>query len=205
MKIISIGSNCNVRDFIRKNYNMETYPFDWLITNINFLIDVFETSTLDFCSIENLYYDFSHNTIHIMNKNTEWSALSIHDTKGLGLNRQLFIQKIPVINKKYQRRFERLYNVLHSDKEIFLIRQILEEQQSVSQEHDSLEKLNYLLSLLENKFNKNIIICIVNSERPHHKTNFNDLKLNSKHLKKNIKLFNSFSEIKTYIDNHINS
>ena len=145
MKIISIGCNCNARTFIKDNFNMESYPFDWLITNIDFLINVFETSSFDFCNIENLYYNFTNETIHIRNKNN--SALSIHDMEGL--NQQQFKQQIPIVNEKYERRLKRLYDVLNSNEEVLLIRQILEKQSSVNQVDDSTEKLNYLSNLLK--------------------------------------------------------
>ena len=30
MKIISIGCNCDVGSFIKKNFNSEYYSFDWI-------------------------------------------------------------------------------------------------------------------------------------------------------------------------------
>ena len=45
MKIISIGCNCDVGFFIKRNFNNEYYPFDWIWSNIDFVINTFE---LDF-------------------------------------------------------------------------------------------------------------------------------------------------------------
>jgi hypothetical protein len=104
----------------------------------------------DFCSIENLYYDFTKPGlgVHIKNKKN-WSALSIHDA--VGRIQQHLIHQIPIINKKYERRFKRLDTVLNSNEEVLLIRQILENQTPVNQVNDTTEKLNYLSNLLKKK------------------------------------------------------
>ena len=200
MKVISIGSNCNPRRFIKKNYSMKSYPFDWLITNIDFVINVFETSIFDFCSIENLYFDYKKcrkgKNLHIKNKEIDNNAVSFHDIK---LNDKKS-KMIPIINEKYKRRFKRLYDILNSNEDVLLIREILDKQDDVIQINDSIEKLNYLYNLLKKKFDKNITICIVETSGKK-EINFNDLK-NYK-LNSNIKLFNTYSELKYYIDSKL--
>ena len=55
MKIISIGCNCNVRTFLNDNdFSAESYPFDWIWTNIDFVIKTFETDYFDFTECEKL-------------------------------------------------------------------------------------------------------------------------------------------------------
>ena len=66
-----------------------------------------------------------------------------------GLNQQQFKQQIPIVNEKYERRLKRLYDVLNSNEEVLLIRQILEKQSSVNQVDDSTEKLNYIQRLIK--------------------------------------------------------
>ena len=200
MKIISIGSNCNPRSFIKKYYRMESYPFDYLITNIDFVINTFETSNFDFCSIKNLYFDYKeckhHQNLHIKNKETDYTALSIHDIK---INEDLS-KVIPVVDEKYKRRFKRLYDILNSEEEVLLIREILDKQDSVIQINDTIEKLDYLYNLVQKKFNKSVTMCVIETLGAK-ATIFNDLKSNNKNL--NIKLFKTYDELKYYIDSKL--
>lgn len=196
MKIISIGCNCDVGFFIKNNFNSEYYPFDWMWSNIDFVINTFERDYFEFTECEKLNpvwvspiqhtYIFNNNCNG--NKERICSAVSVHDADFQ--TQEQYISNIPLINKKYTRRFKRLYDVLNKNEDIILIRKVLDKTQgAVKQDFDTNEKINYLSELLSKKFKANIKICIVDNE---------DF-INKNNLLKNIKLFNSFNDLFLFI------
>jgi len=196
MKIISIGCNCDVGFFIKKHFSSEYYPFDWIWSNIDFVINTFEKDYFEFTECEKLnavWVPGKPNT-HIHNNNCKGeinricSAVSVHDAD---LHSELqYISSIPSINEKHKRRFKRLYDVLNSKEDIILIRRVLyREQGAVKKNFDTNEKINYLCELLRNKFNSKITICVVDNEDFIDKNN----------LHQNIKLFKRFEDLNDYI------
>ena len=77
-----------------------------------------------------------------------------------------YIAHIPVINEKYKRRMERLYNTLNGEEPIMLVRKTLEkDQQSIQSSLDTPERLNYLVKLLSQKFKAPITLCVLDEDK----------------------------------------
>lgn len=196
MKIISIGSNCDVGLFIKQNFNSESYPFDWIWSNIDFVINTFEGDYFEFTECEKLnpVWNPPHCHTYIFNNNCKGdtnricSAVSVHDADHQSQTQ--YISNIQSINEKYTRRFKRLYDTLNQDEEIILIRKVLDRSQgAIKKTVDTNEKINYLSELLSKKFKAKISICIVDNEGH----------INKNNISNNIKLFNSFSELLLFI------
>ena len=195
MKVIGIGCNCDVGKFIKLNFNTHYYPFDWIWSNIDFVINTFEKDYFEFTECEKLNNVFIPPTAYILNNNCKGgdiricSAISLHD--GHFDTPSEYYSNIPLINEKYKRRFERLYDILNQNEDIILIRKVLDKTQgAVQQNFDTNEKINYLSELLSKKFKANITICIVDDE---------GFINNQIQLNKNIKLFNSFLDCLNFI------
>lgn len=196
MKIISIGCNCDVGFFIKNNFNSEYYPFDWIWSNIDFVINTFEKDWFEFTECEKLnpvWVPPSEHT-YIFNNNCKGSeericsAVSVHDADFQ--TPAQYISNIPAINEKYKRRFNRLYDVLNSNENVILIRKVLDKGHgAVKKSFDTNEKINYLSELLSKKFKANITICVVDDE------GF----INTSSLNHNIKLFRSFTALRFFI------
>jgi hypothetical protein len=201
MKIISIGCNCDVGFFIKNNFNSEYYPFDWIWSNIDFVINTFEGDYFEFTECEKLNTAWIPPNEHtyIFNNNCNGdkdricSAVSVHDADFQSQSQ--YISNIPLINAKYTRRFKRLYDALNQDEDIILIRKVLDKtQNAVKQNFDTNEKINYLSELLSKKFKANIKICIVDNE---------GFINNQISLNENIKLFNSFNDLLLFIKSKV--
>ena len=196
MKIISIGCDCDVSFFIKKYFSSSYYAFDWIWSNIDFVINTFEKNYFEFTECEKLnavWVPGKQNT-HIHNNNCKGdinricSAVSVHDADFQSESQ--YISNIPSINEKHKRRFNRLYDVLNSKEDIILIRRVLyREQGAVKKSFDSNEKLNHLYDLIAKKFSSKITICVVDNEDFIDKNNLNQ----------NIKLFKSFEDLNVYI------
>jgi len=199
MKIIGLGCNCDVGFFIKQNnLNNLYYPFDWIWSNIDFVINTFEKDYFEFTEFEKLNVIKIPDSIqtYILNNNCNGgiericTALSLHDADGM--SREQYISNIPVLNEKYKRRFERLYHELNQAQDIILIRKVLDKTQgAVKKSYDTDEKINYLSRLLSKKFKAKITICIVDNEGFISKNILSN---------KNIKLFNSFNELWFFIN-----
>lgn len=196
MKIISIGCNCDARIFIKKHFNSESYPFDWIWSNIDFVINTFERDYFEFTECEKLnpVWDPPNKHTYIFNNNCKGdnnricSAVSVHDADNQSQTQ--YISNIQSINEKYTRRFKRLYDALNQDEEIILIRKVLsKEQGAVKKNFDTNEKINYLSELLSKKFKAKISICIVDNEGH----------INKNNISNSIKLFTSFNELLLFI------
>jgi hypothetical protein len=197
MKVISLGCNCDVAFFIKNNYASEYYPFDWIWSNIDFVINTFEKDYFEFTECEKLTPVWVSDSEHtyIFNNNCKGgqerlcSAISLHDADNQ--NQEQYISNIPLINEKYTRRFKRLYDVLNQPEDIILIRKVLDGSQgAVKKSYDTNDKINYLSELLSKKFKANITLCVVDNE---------NFITESGLMHKNIKLFKSFDELRTSI------
>lgn len=197
MKVISIGCNCEVGFFIKNNFSSEYYPFDWIWSNIDFVINTFEKDYCEFTEcdklnavwVPNIQHTYIFNNDCTGNENRICSAVSIHDADFQSQSQ--YISNIPLINEKYKRRFKRLYDILDQTEDIILIRKVLDKTQgAVKKSFDTNEKINYLSDLLLKKFKANITICLVDNEGF---INNNEL------LNDNIKLFNSFNDLLLFI------
>ena len=196
MKIISLGSNCDSAKKCCRYYNTEAYPFDWIWSNIDFVLKTFETDFFEFTRVENLNLVVGNGNNYIFNNKCAGnsvricSALSVHDADNM--TEAEYRTNISRINEKYKRRFERLYEVLNSKEEIYFIRFALENGQgAIKHVPDDYEKLNALMSLLKNKFTASIRLLIVDET--------NSIQSNSTHLNENIKIFQSWEVVNQFI------
>jgi hypothetical protein len=132
MKVISIGCNCDVGYFIKTNFPDEYYPFDWLWSNIDFIIKTFETDYFEFTKCEklNAVWVPSQPYTYIFNNNCKGeaericSAISLHNANNQ--TPEEYSKNIPKINEKHMRRFSRLYQVFKDkQEEILLVRKVL--------------------------------------------------------------------------------
>ena len=57
MKFISFGCNCDVKIFFKDNIHVldKSLPFDWIWTNIDFIIKTFSTDYFEFTEVEKLH------------------------------------------------------------------------------------------------------------------------------------------------------
>ena len=95
-EIIPIGFDCGTASELRDNgIRNASYPFDWNVT-FGGISDIFNNDFQNFLNIENNY-------------NYIYNIFFMHDT-------------FPNDNEKYERRIERLRDILASDKEILFIR-----------------------------------------------------------------------------------
>ena len=155
-EIISLGYNCKVASFkVRHNIKKETYPFDWLVSSIDFIIEVFETDNIIFNDISKLKTKTKNNYKYY--RKYQVLAESIHDKE----------DNIKEINDKYNRRFIRLYKLLNSNLKILLVR-VVTPKSVVSLGKDTIDNSNKILKLyniLKNKFKANIDLCIIDREQ----------------------------------------
>ena len=97
-EIISLGYNCKVASFkVRHNIKKETYPFDWLVSSIDFIIEVFETDNIIFNDISKLKTKTKNNYKYY--RKYQVLAESIHDKE----------DNIKEINDKYNRRRRKIF------------------------------------------------------------------------------------------------
>lgn len=203
MKFISLGCNCDVKIFFKDNIRVydKSLPFDWIWSNIDFLIKTFSTDYFEFTEVEKLHafwvspYPFTY----IVNNNCTGethricSALSLHDADYQ--SEEQYISNIPNINEKYKRRFHRLYNILDEEDKVICIRKILpSEQGAINQNVDTKEKVIQLANILNNKFKSNIFIFLVDEEQ------VIDNDINNEMY---IKRFNSFADLQTHLDTYV--
>lgn len=197
-KIISIGCNCDSTMFLKKiNKKNESFPFDWIWSNIDFIYNTFNTDYFEFTEVQklNAVWDKPHPHTYIFNnnckggKNRICSAISVHDADYK--SKKQYEMMIPEINNKYKRRFNRLYNELNkSGNNIILIRNTLPiNQGAVEPIQDDEDKINKLMILLKKKFIANIKLVIIDK----------NLLFNNDKLEKDIFLFNSFENFEKYL------
>lgn len=115
MKMISIGSRCNVKYQINKYYKSETLFFDWLVTDMATVILVLQCKNIDtILSPEYVVkYPWRNRAVTV---NSLPYCLSIHD-----INR---VNDKEILNfiDKYKRRHERLINIIKSVDTLHFIR-----------------------------------------------------------------------------------
>lgn len=132
-EIISIGANCDAAHFLRENsLRRSAYPFDWNITPIQSVISLIENDFEGFLNESNLDYLqpvermlFKEHEIDLEIANDiitpvichRYNMLFPHDFSVKG---QYDLEEV---QKKYEKRIERLLSVLRSEKEIWFIRQ----------------------------------------------------------------------------------
>jgi hypothetical protein len=172
MKIISLGCNCDVGYFIQKYFPQTYDPFDWLWSNIDFIINTFENEYFEFTECEKLNavwitgqpYTYIFNNQCKGDVERKCSAISLHDANNLSPNE--YYVNIPNINEKHQRRFSRLCQFMKNEnEEIIFIRKVLYKTQgAVKMIPDSIDNLKYLNNLLKEKYKAKITFYIVDDD-----------------------------------------
>ena len=129
MIYVSLGSTCCIAQQL-KNHNLRNaaYPFDWLrICNLNNVIKLLENKFKDFLELEDMkFIEFSDRFLVDGN-----SGSYIYKNKYCGFYHD-FSEKIYESNynsfrDKYNRRINRLFQLLNSNNEIIFIREELRE------------------------------------------------------------------------------
>lgn len=148
-KIISIGSDCSVAGSLRNlKYKDATYPFDWCVSKISFILDCFDS---DFLCYENIFNKIS-NLKESGNGYIQYNDKIFfhHEVKYKNLNDKLLL----FYKNKYNKRIDRFRKLLKSNKKILLVRKTLN--------NDEIYEIIKLLDIIKNKYKlSNIsILCI---------------------------------------------
>ena len=118
MIFINLGGlgGCRVTDtMINLGIKKETYPYDWIFSNQNFVIDSILSNGSNFFIFEDSYVV---STQHLISPNK--NAALVHDFYGD------FNEKKDIIINKYKRRIDRLFNAINTQEEILFIRDIVD-------------------------------------------------------------------------------
>lgn len=118
MIFINLGGlgGCRVTEtMINLGIKKETYPYDWIFSNQNFVINSILSNGDYFFIFEDSYVV---STQHLISPNK--NASLVHDFYGD------FKEKKNIIINKYKRRIDRLFNAINSQEEILFIRDIVD-------------------------------------------------------------------------------
>jgi len=181
VKLISFGSECDVRYQIdkynrkyKKSTTIETNFFDWLISDIDSIIDILTkdiNKILTFPNIRLIGYKNNKSIMKILNCN---KLISMHD-----LPIKYSFNHIYEFILKYKRRYDRLIDIIKSNSKIYLIRR----------DNIPNEKIKKLMNILDNINScNNITFILLRTDLKDHyiyskriiNINFNKLKLNNK-------------------------
>ena len=133
---ISIGGDCGVGTALRNlRYKDASYPFDWSITNFQFILKCFKT---DF---KNMFDDLNNIKKDVNGKltNKEGTIRFYHDYE----YNELTESKRRETKNKYKRRVNRLLSLMRSNKKILFIRKCND---------DSVKKLDNLSKIIKSKY-----------------------------------------------------
>lgn len=154
--LISLGENCNVAIALSQHgLRKQAFPFDWNITPFHSLNQIFINDFSDFLLPNDLFLnDDSHTVI-----NRYYGIAFAHDfptyntgaqdEDGLcipvpGVIKPDFLDALPNIQKKYQRRVKRLYDTLNGNDEVLFVRH--------NHNHTSKHEIIEFCELIESKF-----------------------------------------------------
>lgn len=118
MKMINLGGygGCSLTQVLRKfKFNTEAFPFDWNITNQQFVINCINSAGGYFFDFDNDKYLFDTNIL--MSPNND--AFCIHDFVNWPVQKN-------EVKSKYIRRLNRLINYIHSNEDILFCRHVLD-------------------------------------------------------------------------------
>lgn len=157
MKLISLGGvgGCNLAFALRK-LNQPTYPYNWLISTQSFVIDSF----LKFDNFFEIDERYLHTNTTLLNKNK--TAIMLHDFKKF--------DKI-VVTDKFQRRYNRLKDVMQSSEDVLFIRAMDDldvpmiprgtYDEIFKREEDNIQLWSEFLNQQQNKFDKEIKMLLL--------------------------------------------
>ena len=146
--IISLGFFCGVAQEIeRRGFRDESFPFDWVISNLNTVNKLIENKFDKLFDLDYLYKnDESQNVIR--HKNYKFDIHHDFD-KERGIEEQL-----KFVSQKYERRINRFYEVLNAENKILFVCYVKDSNQ---------EEVQRLIDTL-NKFECKYKIIIIKNE-----------------------------------------
>lgn len=165
--IISLGYNCQTATNMQKN-NLRTFafPFDWMGCSFEGLCSLLENDFQDFLNPAYLYKKDGSNIVINRKYNLGfWHDFPTYQSNGRDWVVPNWVDSIPDVTLKYQRRIKRLYKALNSDRTIYLFRSACSRDWilgSILQTRDMVIKLQ---AILQNKFPKAHFILVVISEK----------------------------------------
>jgi Putative papain-like cysteine peptidase (DUF1796) len=150
--IISLGFFCGVaKELKRFGLRKKSFPFDWLITDGETVIEFIANDFSGFLDEDSLVRDAERpDIIH----NTKYKTIFLHDFP-VG---ETVAEHLPANRKKYQRRIERFYRSLRQG--ALCVRYIADQKECDYWESN----LTHLLSLLQQFNEKNEVLFIANSD-----------------------------------------
>lgn len=166
--IISLGFNCTPAMNIEKN-NLRTFafPFDWMGSSLEGLCALLEDDFQDFLNPAYLYKTDEGNIII----NSKYNVGFWHDfptyknNNGQDLIVPNWVEAIPEIFIKYDRRIKRLYKALNSDRTIYLLRSACSRHWPLSSILQTKETVIKLQTILQNKFpNANFTLVVIGED-----------------------------------------
>jgi hypothetical protein len=132
--LISLGENCNVAVALSQHgLRKQSLPFDWNITPFQSLFDIFLNDFSNFLRPEDLLLDVDLHTVvnqhyHIKFAHDfptfDYDLKNEHDLAIPipGVVKPDFLDALPNVKEKYDRRIKRLYHILNEDNEVLFIR-----------------------------------------------------------------------------------
>lgn len=156
--LVSLGENCNVAMALSQHgLRKKSLPFDWNVTPFHSLYHILSNDFANVLSPEYLFLnDDSHTVI-----NRYYGIAFAHDFPTYDLDSQDqhdlaipapgvikpdFLDALPNIQEKYQRRIKYLYNILNGDDEVLFIRH--------NHSHVSKSEVMNFYELIKSKFPK---------------------------------------------------
>ncbi len=175
--IISLGYNCTTATNLAEN-NLRTFafPFDWMGCSLEGLCALLENDFQNFLNPAYLYKKDKSNII--INKKYNlgfWHDFPIYQSNGEDLIVPNWLDAVPNVASKYQRRIQRLYDALNSNRTIYLFRSACSRWWPLGSILQTKEMVIKLQTILQNKFPNANFTLIVIGEKPdtYYSTNWN--------------------------------
>jgi hypothetical protein len=163
MKIISLGGTggCHINTVIRSEFNhYYNCPYGWLYCSQSFIIDSFFESK-NFFDFDNmsLFYNIPNEKTIVL-RHSKKNAIMLHDFNGTTIDE--IKNEIEAVNKKYNKRYERLTNAIKSDEPILFIRKIdMENSDRLNQYSYEKENISVWLNFIKSLNNKNVRLLLL--------------------------------------------
>lgn len=172
--VVSIGPNCQVADTLRKfDIRKQAFPFDWLLTfDIEAATRAIDSYFLYWLDPQFLQYNHSHISNHYYNAHFNHDFPPLNSAQNIDSVEEVdlyvapvidpnFLTYLPSVTRKYDRRIQRLYDLLQSNESIMFMCT-----------HTSPQAALQFVNMIETKFpNLNFTLVVVNS------SNFNQSEL----------------------------
>jgi hypothetical protein len=189
MYFISLGKHCDTSIFIRKiiNNNNPTQFFDWVRTDFKAVLHILNLNSIDtLFNIDNIIVDKesykSEGELCMTLKNFEKDNITLLFHHEIPYNNYSTVElnnKLMLFIDKYKRRFNRLIELIKSDKKLCFIYRI---NGNFDYENDT-DIFNKILININKNINYNLILLIEEKEEEYIYLNYkNYLKINLKNF-----------------------